>query len=166
MEDIQRILRQSAEFYRDKSEDQASRNLHDYFLYTDGACRGNPGESGAGVVVLDKEGNVIRELTKYLGKNTNNTAEYRALILGLREVLELGGTMVHIFSDSELMVRQLTKAYSVRNERLMVLYNEVNELLGRFAGYDIRHISREKNRHADRLANRAIDERGANSFCS
>lgn len=158
-EDIQEILHQSAVFYRDKSSNQASPNLRDFFVYTDGASRGNPGEAGAGAVILDKEGNVIRELKKYLGKNTNNVAEYRALILGLREVLKLKGTRVHIFSDSELMVRQLNGIYAVKNKGLVVLYNEVNDLLKKFVWYDIKYINREKNRHADRLANEAIDER-------
>lgn len=158
-EDIQEILHQSAVFYRNKSDNRASSNLSDFFVYTDGASRGNPGEAGAGAVILDKEGNVIRELKKYLGKNTNNVAEYRALILGLSEVLKLKGTRVHIFSDSELMVRQLNGTYAVKNKGLAVLYNEVNDLLKKFVRYDIKYINREKNRHADRLANEAIDER-------
>ncbi|RJP55357.1 MAG: reverse transcriptase-like protein [Deltaproteobacteria bacterium] len=158
-EDIQEILHQSAVFYRNKSDNRASSNLRDFFVYTDGASRGNPGEAGAGAVILDKEGNVISEFKKYLGKNTNNVAEYRALILGLTEALKLKGTRVHIFSDSELMVRQLNGTYAVKNKGLMVLYNEVNDLLKKFVWYDIKYINREKNKHADRLANEAIDER-------
>ena len=67
---------------------------------------------------------------------------------------------MHIFSDSELMVRQLNGTYAVKNKGLRVLYNEVNDLLKKFVWYDIKYINREKNRHADRLANEAIDERG------
>ncbi|MEW6614596.1 MAG: ribonuclease HI family protein [Thermodesulfobacteriota bacterium] len=158
-EDIRDLLYQSALFYRNKSDNRASSNLPDFFVFTDGASRGNPGEAGAGAVILDKEGNLIKELKKYLGKNTNNVAEYQALILGLREALKLRGTGVHIFSDSELMVKQLNGAYKVKNKGLIVLYNEVNDLLKKFVWYDIKHIDREKNRHADRLANEAIDER-------
>ena len=158
-EDIQEILHQSAAFYRNKLGNQTSSNSRDFFVYTDGASRGNPGEAGAGAVILDKEGNIIGQLKKYLGKNTNNVAEYRALILGLREVLKLKGTRVHIFSDSELMVKQLNGAYKVKNKGLIVLYNEVNDMLKKFVWYDIKYIERDKNRHADRLANEAIDER-------
>lgn len=158
-EDIQEILHQSAVFYRSKLEDRASSDTRDFFVYTDGASRGNPGEAGIGVVILDKEGNVIGELKKYLGKNTNNVAEYRALILGLRGVLKLKGSRVHIFSDSELMVRQLNGTYAVKNKGLVVLYNVVKYLLKKFVWYDIKYINREKNKHADRLANEAIDER-------
>lgn len=158
-EDIQEILYQSAVFYRSKSDDRALSDPRDFFVYTDGASRGNPGEAGAGAVILDKEGNVIRELKKYLGKNTNNVAEYQALILGLRGVLKLKGTRVDIFSDSELIVRQLNGTYAVKNKGLVVLYNVVNDLLKKFVWYDIKYINRDKNRHADRLANEAIDER-------
>ncbi|MFH1625077.1 MAG: ribonuclease HI family protein [Pseudomonadota bacterium] len=158
MADIQEILYQSAEFFRSKSEPDVSPICQDFFLYTDGASRGNPGDAGAGAVIRDKEGNVIRESKEYLGKNTNNTAEYRGLILGLTEVLKIGGRRVHIFSDSELMVKQLTGIYGVKNEGLRVLYKEVNGLLKKFVWYDIKHISRERNKHADRLANEAIDE--------
>ncbi|MFH2013144.1 MAG: ribonuclease HI family protein [Pseudomonadota bacterium] len=158
-EDIQEILYQSADFFRNKPVNQASSNSHVFFVYTDGASRGNPGEAGAGAVILNKEENLIGEFKKYLGNSTNNAAEYQALILGLREVLKLKGTRVQIFSDSELMVKQLNGAYKVKNEGLIVLHNEVNDLLKKFAWYDIKHIEREKNRHADRLANEAIDER-------
>jgi len=159
MEDVQNILRKSAEFYQCNLEDHSSLNRYDYFLYTDGASRGNPGEAGAGAVVIDQKGNVIMEFSKYLGQNTNNVAEYLALIFGLREVLSIGGNSVRVFSDSELMVKQLNGAYRVKNEKLILLYNEVKKLLERFGQYDIMHIKREKNHHADRLANVAIDEK-------
>ena len=163
-EDIQEILNQSAEFYRSESESLDSLNLCDFFLYTDGACRGNPGEAGAGIVILDEEGNTIRELKKYLGEKTNNAAEYQALIIGIKEVLKLGGNRVHIFSDSELMVNQLNGAYRVKNKGLMVLYNEADRLLKEFVGYDIKHINRNKNCQADKLANEAIDEKRGNVY--
>ncbi len=162
--DVRKILHQAAAFYGGEGEDLGSQDLDDYFLYTDGASRGNPGEAGAGAVILDKDGNVVREVTEYLGEKTNNTAEYRALILGLMEVLRLGGSKVRIFSDSELIVKQVNGVYNVRNQGLKVLYNNVKELLENFVRYDIRYISREKNRHADRLANKAIDERRGERF--
>ena len=162
MKDMQNILYQAVAFYqsdpvsklhhRDAKYDQLN-------LYTDGASRGNPGEAGAGVVILDRAGKVIKESKEYLGNTTNNNAEYRALILGLREVLKLGGTKVNIFSDSELMVNQIKGSYKVKNQGLILLYNEANELLEKFIKYDIEHIQREQNRHADQLANEAIDKR-------
>jgi len=162
--DVQKILYQATAFYGGEGEDLGFPDLDDYFLYTDGASRGNPGEAGAGAVILDKDGTVVKEVTEYLGEKTNNTAEYRALILGLMEVLRLGGSKVQIFSDSELIVKQVNGAYNVRNQGLKVLYNNVKELLEKFVQYDIRYISREKNRHADRLANKAIDERRGECF--
>ncbi|MDY7033729.1 MAG: ribonuclease HI family protein [Thermodesulfobacteriota bacterium] len=159
LEDIQRILRESAELYKRRMDMPVSDDHYDFILETDGACKGNPGESGAGVVIHDVKGNATRELKKYLGMNTNNTAEYRALIYGLEEALKLGGGRIRIFSDSELMVKQLKGTYSVRNKELMLLHKEVNDLLKKFDAYDINHINREQNRHADRLANDAIDQR-------
>ena len=159
IEDIQEILRNAAKPGRGNSESHISLGISDFVLYTDGACRGNPGEAGAGAVIQDREGNVINEKKAYLGISTNNAAEYMGLILGLKEVLKLGGTIVHIFSDSELMVKQLEGNYRVKSKNLMVLYNEVKELLKNFVGYDINHIDRGKNHHADKLANEAIDEK-------
>ncbi|MDY6854739.1 MAG: ribonuclease HI family protein [Thermodesulfobacteriota bacterium] len=162
MKDIQNVIYQAAEYFQGDSIskldvlDSKFDHLH---LYTDGASRGNPGEAGAGVVILDKAGNVIKESKEYLGNTTNNSAEYRALILGLQEVLKLGGTKVNIFSDSELMVKQIKGFYNVKNQGLILLYNEVNELLEKFIKYDIKHIKRARNSHADRLANEAIDKR-------
>lgn len=167
MKDIQEIIYQAAAFYQSDSisklqvRDAKFDNLN---LYTDGASRGNPGEAGAGVVILDRVGNVVKELKEYLGNTTNNSAEYRALILGLQEVLRLGGTKVTIFSDSELMVNQIKGSYNVKNQGLLLLYKEVNELLEKFLKYDINHIRREENRHADRLANEAIDKRRMQSI--
>jgi ribonuclease HI len=167
MKDIQNIIYQAAAFYQSDStlelqvRDSKFDNLN---LYTDGASRGNPGEAGAGAVILDRTGNVVKELKEYLGNTTNNSAEYRALILGLREVLRLGGTKVNIFSDSELMVNQIKGSYNVKSQGLLLLYNEVNELLEKFIKYGIRHIRREENRHADRLANEAIDKRRMQSI--
>ena len=159
IEDIQEILRHAAKSGRGNPESDISLGISDFVLYTDGACRGNPGEAGAGAVIQDREGNVINEKKAYLGISTNNVAEYMGMVLGLKEVLKLGGTVVHIFSDSELMVKQLEGHYSVKSKSLMVLYSEVKELLKKFVGYDINHIDRGKNHYADRLANEAIDEK-------
>jgi ribonuclease HI len=128
-------------------------------LYVDGASRGNPGDAGAGFYLLDEDGNELLEGMRYLGRMTNNAAEYHALILGLREVLEIGGTSVEIYTDSELVARQMKGIYNVRNSHLRKLYKEAVALLDRLHSYEMIPIRREDNRKADRLANEAIDGR-------
>ncbi len=126
-------------------------------LFTDGASRGNPGPSGAGVVIEDAEGHLLEELSEYLGRGTNNEAEYRALILGLTRAAELGATEVEIRTDSELMARQISGVYRVKHPGLKPLFEEVGILLARFRRQSVTHLPREQNSQADKLANRAID---------
>lgn len=128
-----------------------------YHIYTDGAARGNPGPSGAGVLITDEEGNEIARLHKFLGKRTNNVAEYAALYLGLSEAKRRNFKEIVIFADSELMVRQIRGEYRVKNEGLKKLYSHVMEMLSNFK-YRFYHVRREKNKIADQLANLAIDE--------
>jgi ribonuclease HI len=127
-------------------------------IYTDGASRGNPGEAGAGAVIYGEEGAVIKKVKKYLGTTTNNVAEYMALIIALNEALKLKGEILHLFSDSELMVRQIKGIYKVRDRKMQALWREVKKLLAQFIQYDIICIDRRKNKEADELANLAIDE--------
>ena len=127
-------------------------------IYTDGASRGNPGEAGAGAIIYGAEGTVIKKVKKYLGTTTNNVAEYMALIIALNEALRLKGEILHLFSDSELMVRQIKGIYKVRDRKMQALWREVKKLLAQFIQYDIICIDRRKNREADELANLAIDE--------
>lgn len=131
---------------------------HRYRLYTDGACRGNPGHGSSGAVLQDMEGTVLHEWGRYLGVCTNNIAEYEALILGVRQALDQGVTQLDIFLDSELLVKQVKGEYRVKNARLQELIREVRRLLSLLADYDIMHIPREENRRADKLANAALDE--------
>ncbi len=130
-----------------------------YRLYTDGAARGNPGPAGAGAVLCEADGRIIEELSEYLGETTNNVAEYRALLLGLNKAIHLGADEIEVLADSELMVRQLLGKYRVKNEGLKPLFQEAVRLLKKFRKYSIKHIDREMNSDADRMANRAIDER-------
>jgi ribonuclease HI len=130
-------------------------------LYVDGASRGNPGEAGAGFYLTDEDGIAIREGRRFLGRMTNNAAEYQALILGLREALGAGGTSIEIYTDSELVAKQLKGIYNVRNRRLRPLYREAIALLNEFHRYELIAINREDNREADRLANEAIDGKKA-----
>jgi len=127
-------------------------------LYTDGASRGNPGPGGAGAVLYDETGTIVSSAKDFLGVCTNNTAEYKALILGLEESLRNGCRSLHICMDSELLVRQIDGSYRVKNEHLKVLMKEVKRLLSFFDEYTVEHVERNKNKTADRLANEAIDE--------
>ncbi len=128
-------------------------------IYTDGASRGNPGEAGAGVIIYDHQGTMVKRIKAYLGTTTNNVAEYMALIIALKEAVGLKADAVQLFSDSELMVRQLTGIYKVKDRKMQVLASEARKLLAHFIRYDILAIERAKNREADRLANLAIDEK-------
>jgi len=121
-------------------------------LFTDGASRGNPGTAGIGVVVSRPDGKTLRELSQHIGTTTNNVAEYTALIRGLEEALELGGSDVEIHIDSELLARQISGVYRVKAEHLVPLIGRVHELLRRFKRVKISHVFREQNRRADELA--------------
>ena len=127
-------------------------------LYTDGACRGNPGQGGAGAVLVDETGEIIATVRRSLGLCTNNIAEYRALILGLEEALKKRYGRLNIFLDSELLVNQIKGSYKVKNENLKILMFEVRKLLSYFDSYKVEHIDRSLNHMADKLANEAIDE--------
>jgi len=127
-------------------------------VYVDGGARGNPGPAGAGVVICDKaDGQALLERGIYLGRATNNVAEYRGLLAGLEMALTLGAAEAEVFSDSQLMVRQMKGVYRVRNEGLRPLHEEANILAGRLRKFSITHVRREKNTQADKLVNMAID---------
>ena len=130
-----------------------------YTLFSDGACRGNPGIGGAGAVITDSRDKIIWEGKQYLGHCTNNIAEYKALILGLKGALSLGFKNLKINMDSELLAKQINGAYRVKNENLQILMKEVRGLLNAFDSVEVQHVSRINNSHADRLANQAIDEK-------
>ena len=126
-------------------------------LYVDGAARGNPGPAGIGIVI--KSGSkVLLEVHDYIGKTTNNIAEYTALIRGLTEALLLGAKEVECYSDSELMVKQINGEYRVKNEGLAPLFSQANALIDKLKQFSITHKVREDNQHADELANKGIDE--------
>ena len=127
-------------------------------LFTDGACRGNPGQGGAGAVLVGTNGETVATAKKFLGHCTNNIAEYQALILGLEEALERGTASIFISLDSELLVRQIQGIYRVKNPALKPLMVEIRGLLDRFDAWKVEHVPRSENTLADRLANDAIDE--------
>jgi len=129
-------------------------------LYTDGASKGNPGDAGIGIVISEPDGTVIREIGEYIGKATNNVAEYKALIRGLQECHEMGATSVEINTDSELLARQISGFYKVKSERLKPLHGEAMSILRHFRAVSISHVAREFNRRADELANEGVRKKG------
>jgi ribonuclease HI len=129
-------------------------------LYVDGASLGNPGPAGAGFVILDENNRELEKIARPLGVTTNNVAEYSALIIGLKRARELGANRVTVRSDSELMVKQMTGAYRIKDEKLRVLAQEVTDIIDSFDLFDILHIDREKNRTADRLSKLAAEKGG------
>jgi len=134
-----------------------SKEQEESVLMVDGAARGNPGKAGCGAVICEADGKVVKELSRYLGYTTNNVAEYEGLLMGLEAMLGMGQKKVTIQSDSQLMVRQLNGEYRVRDEKLKKLFARAVHLLGQFDSYRIVHVPRERNKLADRLANRGID---------
>lgn len=139
------------------SDVESAPPTEEIVLYIDGAARGNPGKAGVGVVLKDKRGKVIEEGGQYIGETTNNVAEYRALLEGLKRSLARGVKGVEIFSDSELMVKQINGEYRVKSQSLLHLYMEAMKLLSSLTHWKIAHIPREQNSRADALANMAID---------
>ena len=127
-------------------------------IYTDGASRNNPGESGAGVYIL-KDGEPYERIAHYLGTTTNNIAEYTAAIIGLEHAVKAGARTVRLFADSELMVKQINGQYKVKNEGLKPLHARVKRIIASIGTVEVRYIPREKNKEADALANKAIDEK-------
>ncbi|SDK39506.1 ribonuclease HI [Natronincola ferrireducens] len=133
--------------------------MMEVIIYTDGGSRGNPGEAGIGIVIEDAEGNSIKEISQYIGTQTNNVAEYKALSRALEVAVDMGATNVTCYLDSELVTKQIKGEYKVKNERMIPMYNMVMPLVNKFDKFHIEHIRREKNKKADALANRAMDEK-------
>ena len=128
-------------------------------IRTDGASKGNPGRTGVGVSIVDGEGKRVGEISRYLGHKTNNEAEYWALLLGLREAKRLGADSVHVYTDSELIERQVNGIYKVKDPKMKLLNHRVMEDMKGFSSFIIESVPREQNREADRLANQAIQKR-------
>jgi ribonuclease HI len=124
----------------------------------DGAARGNPGPAGIGAVVTSPSGRILAEVSEGIGVATNNVAEYRAALEGLRRARALGAKDVLLRSDSRLLIEQLAGRFRVKNPTLIRLHGEVRSLLKEFQGVRFEHVPREFNKEADRLANRGVDE--------
>jgi phosphoribosylglycinamide formyltransferase-1 len=130
---------------------------YDVIAYIDGASRGNPGPAAAGFILTDSTGNRLSAKAFFLGQTTNNIAEYTALIKALEAVEEIGAKNLTVFSDSELLVRQINGTYKVKSDQIRPLFQQATDLLAQFKGYEVQHIVREKNKQADKLVNQALN---------
>jgi len=127
-------------------------------VYVDGGSHGNPGPAGVGILICcGDDGTVLYEGGVFIGRATSNVAEYRGLLAGLAAARRLNADQVEVASDSQLLVRQMTGLYRVRNAALRLLFEQARVLVGKFHKCSFRHIRREENARADALANQAIN---------
>ena len=126
-------------------------------VYVDGAARGNPGPAAAGICLFDADGRRVRLIGKSLGRLPNNQAEYRALLLALEAAIPFAPATLLVRMDSELVVRQMTGMYRVKDTVLQGLYARVQRLIRTLGPVDFEHVPRAQNAEADRLANLALD---------
>jgi ribonuclease HI len=132
---------------------------HDVIVFTDGASRGNPGPASLGIYVTDRDHKVICEHGEKLGNQTNNFAEYTAVLRALMLAHECGAKRVLLKSDSELMVKQMTGIYKVKSPVIQPLHRQCVDLMKKFELVKFEHVRREYNTDADRIANEALDRR-------
>lgn len=126
-------------------------------IFIDGGSRGNPGRGACAAVVLDEKGGLIGEEGKYLGRCTNNFAEYTGLLLALSAASRLGASELAVFSDSELLVRQFSGKYRIKDPTLRGLMDEIKKGAAAFRRVSVSHVPRARNAHADRLVNAILD---------
>jgi ribonuclease HI len=141
-------------------KEESARVIADgwFTAHCDGGARGNPGPAGFGAVIEDPEGKVVARLSEYLGKQTNNFAEYSGLLAVLDWALKHGAKRLSVVSDSELMVRQMRGQYKVKAPGLKPLWEEAQKRAARFEDFGMRHTLRGGNKEADKLANEAMDK--------
>ena len=126
-------------------------------IATDGACKGNPGPAGIGVALWrDGEAEPFATLAEKIPDTTNNVAEYKALLCGLKAALSHGAECVEVRTDSELMARQIAGKYAVKSAEILPLFTEARSLLARFESAKVVHVRREQNALADKLANQGV----------
>jgi ribonuclease HI len=127
-------------------------------VHVDGGARGNPGPAAAAAVLTDASTRtVVDEATAYLGRTTNNVAEYRGLLLGLERARALGADEVEVINDSELVAKQVNGEYKVKHPDMKALHAEALAALKAFGSWSIRSVPRSKNADADKLVNQALD---------
>ena len=126
-------------------------------IYTDGACRGNPGPSGIGASIENENGDEIATVSSYIGNGTNNRAEYIAAIEGVKKAIQLQAEEIELRMDSLLVVRQVEGLWKIKHPSLKILNQELKHALNSLKNWRVKHVPREKNQRADSLANMALD---------
>jgi len=126
-------------------------------IYTDGGSRGNPGPAAAAFILTDKTGNRLQANALFLGEATNNVAEYTGILKALQAAKQIGARKVAVFSDSELLVKQINGQYKVKSEQLIPLFRQTINLLSELESWKVRHVTREKNKQTDELVNKALN---------
>ena len=131
--------------------------LDEVIIYTDGGSRGNPGPAAAAFILTDENKNRLQAKGLFLGKATNNVAEYTAICKALEAAKQIGAKRVRVFSDSELLVKQVNGEYKVKSEHLRALFRRTVQLLGGFENWKVKFITRQRNKEADKLVNQALN---------
>jgi formyltetrahydrofolate-dependent phosphoribosylglycinamide formyltransferase len=131
--------------------------IEQIIIYTDGGSRGNPGPAAAGFILTDHTGTQLQAKASFLGLTTNNVAEYTAICKALEAAKQIGAKQLTVFSDSELLVKQINGEYKVKSEQIRPLFRQAVNLLGKFENWKVQHITREKNEEADKLVNQALN---------
>lgn len=155
-EKIEEVLKEPG----DRDEKEVGDGKGTVLLEFDGASRGNPGEASIAYVVKNPNGHIVTKDSDTIDWATNNEAEYLALLAGLKKASELGYSEVEASGDSQLIVKQVKGEWRCKSENLQPLHEEVLELIDGFDSFEIRHVPRELNKEADRLANQALDKQG------
>ena len=135
------------------------KNNKELFISTDGGSRGNPGPSAIGVVIKDKNNKVISEVSKFIGITTNNVAEYLAVIYGLQECAFIGAETLVLNVDSQLIARQLTGKYKVKDSNMRIFHGIATNLMRFFKKVTIVEVPREDNHESDKLVNKAFENK-------
>ncbi len=155
--------RSKSSLHRPRLFSEPERPAHLHTAHIDGAARGNPGPASYAVIVRRPDGSLLKEIGKYIGRATNNVAEYYALIAALDFAATSGIAHLRVLSDSELLVRQMHGLYKVKNADLRPLFERAKKLAAGLAYFAIEHVRRELNRDADALANEALDRTSSHS---
>ncbi|HUS74135.1 MAG TPA: phosphoribosylglycinamide formyltransferase [Sedimentisphaerales bacterium] len=130
---------------------------YEVIAYTDGASRGNPGPAAAGFILTDANGAQLQAKAFFIGRATNNVAEYTGIVKALEAAIKIGAKRLIVFSDSELLVRQINGEYKVKSEQIRPLFAAAVELLDRLENWKVRHVTRDNNKEADKLVNQALN---------
>jgi len=146
----------SCSYHKRNTITRSKINTEKVIIHADGASRGNPGQAAIGATIKDETGTLITSVSQAIGITTNNQAEYRAIIVALEEAARLGARQVDICLDSQLVVKQIKGEYRVKNLALKPLYQRVKQLQSQLNSFNIRHITRQQNKEADKLANLAL----------